>query len=193
VPIGKERLKLIPLEKLIPIEQKAREYGYSTEIFNGGKRVILTKYISDDSGPYKIFYGDDGIEMWSPSTPRVTMEDYENALCERNQTLELAKMLRDAIKDDVVSVVGLALIEDVKALDRVGVVENYKIEPIGEVVNVKGGLVYVQTYGENYNVWMRKADVVGIPNEIGDLDYNENMIAGIISELGVKFEDEKND
>jgi hypothetical protein len=91
---------MIPLEKLIPIEQKAREYGYTTEIFNGGRSVTFTKYTSGGTGPYKVCYDDTVIELWSPSTPHVTIEDYEDALCGRNRTLELAKMLRDAIQDD---------------------------------------------------------------------------------------------
>jgi hypothetical protein len=186
-----ERLKMIPLEKLIPIEKKARECGYSTEIYGGGSRVTFSKYISGDTGSYKVCYDDTVIELWSPSTTREKIEDYEDVLCERNKALELAKMLRDAAQDNLVSVIGPSLIkeDDLKVHDRVGVVENYKIEPIGEIANVKGDLIYVQTYGENYDVWMRKSDVVGIPIEIGDLDYNENMIAVIISELGVETEE----
>jgi hypothetical protein len=180
---------MIPLEKLIPIEQKAREYGYITQIIDGGRRISFSKYIVGDASHTIVYNAKDGFSISSPSTYEKTIEDYENLLSERSKVLELAKMLRDASKDDTVCVIGPVLIENVKVGYRVGVVENYKIEPIGEIKNVKGDLIYVQTYGENPFVWVKKSDVVGIPIEIGDLDYNENKIAMIISEIGLKFGD----
>jgi hypothetical protein len=114
--IEKERLKMIPLEKLIPIEQKAREYGYTTQIIDGGRRISFNKFIFIGASHTIVYDAKDGFSITSPSTYEKTIEEYENMLIERNHALELAKMLRDATQDDIVCVIGPELIENVKDL-----------------------------------------------------------------------------
>lgn len=87
---------MIPLEKLISIEAKAREYGYSTTITNGGQ---FDKY---KNGKIVVYY--DGIELKLryPGTEKFTIEEFKETIEDQKQLLELALMLqKNTIEDDV--------------------------------------------------------------------------------------------
>lgn len=89
---------MIPLEKLIPIEQKARDYGYSTEIADGGRYVKFSKY--KHGGTFAVTCMGDEVKIWNPENGKVNIETYNAFLDEQNKLLELAMMLQENIIGD---------------------------------------------------------------------------------------------
>ena len=89
---------MIPIEKLIPIEQKAREYGYETRIRDGGRSVHFTQY--KNGGHFMVLCDEGGIKLWNPSNSEVTIETYNMVLDDQNKLLELAMLLQENIIDD---------------------------------------------------------------------------------------------
>jgi hypothetical protein len=86
---------MIPLEKLIPIEQKAREYGYSTEIHDGGRYVKATVY--KHGGRFTIVCDETGVTLWNPSTHDITIDGFKEFIEEMQRLLELAMMMQENI------------------------------------------------------------------------------------------------
>lgn len=89
---------MIPLEKIIPIEQKAREYGYETVIRDGGNYVQFSQY--KNGGRFTVTCGDNGVSMGDPSTNEATTKTYGVVLEDRRRLLELAMMLQENIVDE---------------------------------------------------------------------------------------------
>jgi len=88
---------MIPIEKLIPIEQKARNGGYNTEIADGGRYVKFSKY--EYGGSIAVTCMGDEVKMWTPANNKVTIETYKAFLDEQMKLLELAMMLQENIID----------------------------------------------------------------------------------------------
>jgi len=89
---------MIPIEKLIPIEQKAREYGYDTEITNGGIHVKFCKY--EHGGGFAVTSHYNKITLWNPANIKVSIETYNAVLDEQKNLLELAIMLQENMIED---------------------------------------------------------------------------------------------
>jgi hypothetical protein len=75
--------------------------------------------------------------------------------------------------------------DTLKQDDVVAVNYNGEISPIGIVKATDGDFVFIQTFGQNYNTWMRKSDLIQI-RENGVV-FKEDDIAEIINEMGVEL------
>ncbi|MFA6836956.1 MAG: hypothetical protein WCR04_11215 [Fibrobacteraceae bacterium] len=89
---------MIPLEKLIPIEAKAREYGYETDIQNGGEFVKFIQW--KFNGNFTVKVTDNDVLLWTPDNDEVTIKKFNQFLDEQNKLLELAMMLQENIIEE---------------------------------------------------------------------------------------------
>jgi hypothetical protein len=87
---------MIPLTKLIPIEEKAREYGYKTSIGNGGESVYFSKYVGQQES-HVLEYANGKMGLWYPAIRHKTVVEYGENVKEQQQLLELALMLQENI------------------------------------------------------------------------------------------------
>ena len=89
---------MIPLEKLIPIEVKAREYGYETTIQNGGKFVKFNQWKFNGNFTIKVIENE--VVLWTPDNHEVTIKEFNQFLDEQRKLLELAMMLQENIIEE---------------------------------------------------------------------------------------------
>jgi len=89
---------MIPLEKLIPIEAKARGYGYDTTIRDGGKFVMFKKWAFD--GNFTIKVVENKVFLWNPSNNESNIQEFNLYLDEQRKLLELATMLQENIIEE---------------------------------------------------------------------------------------------
>lgn len=89
---------MIPLEKLIPIEAKAREYGYGTDIQNGGKFVKFIQWKFNGNFTVKVI--ENKVVLWTPDNHEVSIKEFNEFIDEQNKLLDLATMLQENIIEE---------------------------------------------------------------------------------------------
>ena len=80
------------MEQLFKVEQKAREYGFNTEIQNGGDHIKFYKRLTLESDLF-LNYHNENISFGIPATYMQSIEEFGNVLKEQEHLLELAEML----------------------------------------------------------------------------------------------------
>jgi len=82
---------MIPIEQILKVEQKARQYGYETTIINGGDYFSIDK---DTNIAYGFKFQNDILELHIGFFEAESTISLEEHIKEQQQLLELAKILQ---------------------------------------------------------------------------------------------------